>query len=180
MPDLSLFKSPAPYHIISYGTLLGTEFFQTFVGGIVSYQALPRAGFSQLQQKLMPVYFSLQTALPAVLALTYPGSKILGLQSGLQGVLADRWGALVPVTTIFITGLANWAYFGPATTRVMRERKHQETKDGKKYHDPGPHSTKMQQLNSSFNTMHSLSALLNLAGYVSTCFYGFSLASRIQ
>ena len=128
----------------------------------------------------MPFYFGLQTALPAILALTYPGSKILGVRSGLQGVLADKWGAMIPVTTIFITSLANWAYFGPETTRVMRERKHQETKDGKKYHDPGPHSTQMQQLNSSFNIMHSVSALLNLVGYVATCWYGFNLADRIQ
>jgi hypothetical protein len=98
---------------------------QTFVGGIVSYQALPRPQFSQLQQKLFPVYFGLQTAFPAILALTYPGSKLLSIQSGLQGVLADRWGALFPIATIFVTSLANWAFIGPATTRIMRDRKHQ-------------------------------------------------------
>jgi hypothetical protein len=55
-----------------------------------------------------------------------------------------------------------------------------ETRDGKKYYDPGPHSTEMLKLNSSFSTMHGLSSLLNLAGFVATCWYGFSLAERIQ
>lgn len=126
MPDLSIFKSPAPYHIIAYGTLLGTEFFQTFVGGIISYQALPRPQFSQLQQKLFPVYFGLQTALPAVLALTYPGSRTsLRPASGLSGTFAEvnRWTVFAPLATMFVTSAVNWLYCGPETTRVMRKRK---------------------------------------------------------
>ena len=100
---------------------------QTFIGGIVSYQALPRPQFSQLQQKLFPVYFGIQTTLPVVLALTYPGSLLLGTKSGIAGVLADssRWSVLVPLATLFGTSLANWTFIGPATTKVMRERKHQ-------------------------------------------------------
>ncbi len=73
------------------------------------------------------MYFSLQTVFPAVLALTYPGSVALGIQSGLQGVLAEsnRWSVLLPLTTIFVTSLANLAFVGPATTKIMRDRKHQ-------------------------------------------------------
>jgi len=180
MPDLSIFKSPAPYHIISYGTLLGTQFFQSFVGGIISYQALPRPQFSQLQQKIFPVYFGLQTALPAFLALTYPGSSTI--PSGLQGTFAEvnRWSVLVPLATIFVTSLTNMAFIGPATTKIMRERKHQETRDGKKYYDPAPHSNEMQKLNKAFGSMHGISSLLNMAGFIATLWYGISLAARIQ
>lgn len=32
---------------------------------------------------------------------------------------------LVPILTIFATSLANLLFIGPATTRIMRERKHQ-------------------------------------------------------
>ncbi|KUJ20968.1 uncharacterized protein LY89DRAFT_681599 [Mollisia scopiformis] len=183
MPDLSIFKSPAPYHIIAYGTLLGTEFFQTFVGGIVSYQALPRPQFSQLQQKLFPVYFGLQTTLPAILALTYPGSRTsLGPSSGISGTFADvnRWTVLAPIATIFVTSAVNMLYCGPETTRIMRKRKVQETRDGKKYHDPAPQSTEMQQLNKAFAWMHGASSLVNLVGYIATIWYGFSLAERIS
>jgi hypothetical protein len=81
----------------------------------------------------------------------------------------------VPLATIFVSSLANWAFIGPATTKIMRERKHQgtnicrvvqtpggliwtnwelpETRDGRKYYDPGPHSTEMNKLNSAFSSM---------------------------
>ncbi|EHK96412.1 putative Uncharacterized mitochondrial outer membrane protein [Glarea lozoyensis 74030] len=123
MPDLSILATPAPYHILTYGTLMGSTFFQSFVNGIIAYQALPKPMFSQLQQKIFPVYFTMQTALPAVLALTYPGS--LGGSSSISGVLekSNKWGVLVPLATMFVTGLANVAYIGPETTRIMRERK---------------------------------------------------------
>ena len=84
--------------------------------------------FSQLQQKIFPVYFGLQTGLPLILALTYPAVKGLsGTASGLLGTfdVVNRWNVLVPVATMFLTGLTNVVYIGPATTKVMIERKHQ-------------------------------------------------------
>ena len=109
---------------------------QSFVGGIVAYKALPRPQFASLQQKIFPIYFSLQTALPVVLALTYPGLKTpLGTASGLNGTLAEvnRWSVLVPLLTIFTTSLANLLVIGPATTKIMQERKQQ----GKNNFSPG-------------------------------------------
>jgi len=112
---------------ISYGSLLGSQVFQSFVGGIVAYKALTRPQFSQLQQRIFPIYFSLQTALPAILALTYPGSTILATRNSLSGVVSEgnRWSVLVPIATVFVTGLVNLVAVGPATTNIMKERKHQ-------------------------------------------------------
>ncbi len=100
---------------------------QSFVGGVVAYKALTRPQFSQLQQKIFPVYFSLQTALPVLLALTYPGSKTLGTSSGLRGTLANvnKWSVLVPLSTMFLTSVANLLFIGPTTTKIMRDRKFQ-------------------------------------------------------
>ena len=69
----------------------------------------------------------MQTALPAVLALTYPGS--LRGASGISGVMekSNTYSVLVPLATMFVTGLANVAYLGPATTKIMRDRKVQGT-----------------------------------------------------
>ena len=111
-----------PAHILLYGTLLGTVFFQSFCGGIIAYNVLPRPQFSSLQQKIFPVYFAIQTALPAVLALTYPGANNpLGTASSLQGMVAEpnRWSVLVPIAAMFVSGLANLLYLGPETTRIM-------------------------------------------------------------
>jgi len=55
-----------------------------------------------------------------------------------------------------------------------------ETRDGKKYYDAAPHSSEMQKLNSGFATMHGISSLLNLTGYIATLWYGVSLGARIQ
>ncbi|KAI9703592.1 MAG: hypothetical protein M1836_007362 [Candelina mexicana] len=186
----------------SYGTLLGTQFFQvippeqqlklkgtnnstqSFVGGIVAYKALPRPQFASLQQAIFPIYFSIQTALPVVLALTYPGERSppRSTRSGLAGVLdaENRWQVFVPILTILSTSLANLAVIGPATTKIMRERKHQETRDGKKSYDSPPHSREMTRLNKSFGQMHGASTLLNMAGLIGTIFYGFTLAGRLH
>ncbi len=71
----------------------------------------------------------MQTALPVVLALTFPGTFVAGgrTDSGFGGTMQEknRYSVLIPLGTMFLTGLVNLIYFGPATTSVMRERKHQ-------------------------------------------------------
>ncbi|KAK4157962.1 hypothetical protein C8A00DRAFT_39674 [Chaetomidium leptoderma] len=175
--------SPAPYHILGYGTLLGTTVFHTFVGGIVSFQVLPRPQFAALMSKLFPIYFSLQAALPAVLALTYPARQNpFGARGGVAGVLdrANRWTVLAPLAGAFVCALANLAVVGPATTRVMGERKQQERKDGKKAYDAPPHSQEMVALNKRFSMLHGISSLLNLGSLVAAVVYGVTLSSRLS
>ena len=70
-------------------------------------------------------------------------------------------------------------WIGPLTTRVMRERKHQETRDGKKSYDAPPHSKEMQRLNARFGRLHGVSSLLNMASFVVTVGYGWVLSGRI-
>ena len=67
----------------------------------------------------------MQTALPAILALTYPGQKLLpGESSSLSSFFSDRnrWNVLVPVTTMFLSGLANMAFIRPVTAKCKEER----------------------------------------------------------
>ena len=47
--------------------------------------------------------------------------------AGIAGVLDpdNRWSVLAPIATIFLTGVANLAVVGPATTKCMKERKYQ-------------------------------------------------------
>lgn len=60
----------------------------------------------------------------------------------------------------------------------MRERKQQETRDGKKYFDQGTQSEEMKRLNKTFGTLHGVSSLVNLAEILVTIYYGFVLAGR--
>ncbi|KAJ9602103.1 hypothetical protein H2200_013463 [Cladophialophora chaetospira] len=184
MPDTSILWSPAPYHIISYGILLGTTTFQSFVGGIVAFKSLPRAQFASLQQATFPIYFAMQTSLPVILALTLPPERtaISTRPGSLSGVLDpdNRLHVLTPIATMLLTALLNVAYLGPATTKCMRQRKHQETRDGKKSYDPGPHSQEMQLLNKKFSYLHGASSLVNMIGWFAMVWYGFYLGDRLS
>jgi hypothetical protein len=85
-----------------------------------------RPQFGAIQTKLFPIYFSLQTAASAVLAVTHPDNSG-GLNVG--GVLepANKWGALVPIATMFVTGLLNLTVLLPASRKVMERRRAQGT-----------------------------------------------------
>jgi len=142
MPSLSSLSDYRAYHILSYGTLLGTTFFHSFVGGVIAYQALPRPQFSRLMEKIFPYFFALQTALPLAMIMTYPGELLAQLggeqaraNAGLTGLLAEnnRWTALTPMATILGTSLLNLLVLGPATTRVMKTRHHQGQRCGSRY-----------------------------------------------
>ena len=86
----------------------------------------------------------------------------------------------MPLATVLVTSAINLVAVGPATTRLMRERKHQETRDGKKSYDAPPHSEEMEKLNKQFAWMHGVSSLLNMVGFVATIAYGVYLADRIH
>ncbi|KAH8894771.1 hypothetical protein GQ53DRAFT_779668 [Thozetella sp. PMI_491] len=172
--------SLATGHILSYGTLLGTTFFHTFVSSVIAYQNLTRPQFGALMGNIFPVYFSIQSAIPVILVYTYPSGP--SAQGGIVGILhsSNRWGGLVPIATIFFSAMANLLIVGPATTRTMNSRRLQERKDGKKSHDPPPHSQEMEALNKKFGALHGISSLLNLATFVSCLVYGVKLASRLE
>lgn len=180
---MSILVSAAPYHILSYGTLLGSEIFQSFIAGVTAFRVLPRPQFATLQSALFPIYFAMQSALPVALALTYPAERtaIGTTPSGIFGIFEppNRLHVLTPIAITFFTGLANMLYIGPATTKCMRERKHQETRDGKKSYDPPPHSQEMQALNKQFAYLHGASSLVNIVGCLTTVWYGFTLAARL-
>ncbi|KAH8673633.1 hypothetical protein BX600DRAFT_211012 [Xylariales sp. PMI_506] len=154
-------------------------YYDTF-GSTISFKALERPQFAVLQSALFPFYFGIQTILPAVLVLTYPGNRIFS--PGLHGVLDEenRWSVLLPIATVFASGLANWVYLLPAANEISAKRRAQEKKDGKRSFDAPPHSQEMVALNKRFGVVHGISSLLNLATLVATIAYGFSLSTRIQ
>lgn len=61
----------------------------------------------------------------------------------------------------------------------MRDRKVQETKEGKKYYDEGPKSKEMERLNKKFGAMHGVSSLVNMVGLFATMRYGLVIADRM-
>ncbi|KAI8721124.1 DUF4149 domain-containing protein [Fusarium sp. LHS14.1] len=173
--------SPAPYHIITYGTLLGTSFFHTFINGIVMIRTVDRPSFSAIQQKLFPIYFGLQTILPGILALTFPGNSLIGLSNGPRGLVTEfaRWHSLLPIGIMALTGAVNLTIFLPLTTETMKQRRGQVKRDGKEWFAPGPHSDEMKALNKRFGILHGISSLINLTTFIAAVAYGFTLGGRV-
>jgi len=66
------------------------------------------------------------------------------------------------------------------TTTTMRERKHQETRDGKKYYEEGPQSKDMQRLNKKFSALHGVSSLVNVVEVLALLWYGSILGERLM
>ncbi|KAI1458334.1 hypothetical protein F4805DRAFT_425341 [Annulohypoxylon moriforme] len=183
MGEGSVLFTLAPYQVLSYGTLLGTQVFHTFFNSIASFKVLERPQFAILQRAVFPIYFGIQTASPVLLALTYPGSKSgFGLPSSLAGVFhgSNRWGVLVPLGTILATGLLNLAYLLPETNKITALRREQGTKDGKASYDAKPHSKEMTELNKKFGKIHGISSLANLITLLATVVYGINLSSRLE
>jgi hypothetical protein len=81
---------------------------------------------------------------------------------------------------MFVSGLLNLVYVGPETTRVMGLRKHQETRDGKKSWDEGPHSDEMVKLNRQFGILHGVSTVVNLVGLGAMVWYGAVLGAGMR
>lgn len=88
------------------------------------FRTVNRPAFSAIQSKLFPIYFGMQTAIPALLALTFPGNALLGIKGGIGGLVdaPNKWSSLVPIATMFVSGLVNLAVLLPATVKTMKDR----------------------------------------------------------
>ncbi|KAF4630987.1 hypothetical protein G7Y89_g7147 [Cudoniella acicularis] len=160
------------YHLFAWGSLVGTELYQSFVMTKLCYLHLPRPQFTTLQRRVFPVYFSLQTGLVAATALTYPSGSILGL--------ADN---VVDATILGVTlGLSvlNAFVFGPRTSQAMVERAHQETRDGRRHDEvEGTISEAMKLLKRKFSRNHAMTIHLNFITIIATVVYGLRLGLKL-
>jgi hypothetical protein len=106
-----------PVHLITYSTLLGTQLYQSFVIVKIAHQALPYDAFTVLQKRLFPVYFSSQSFLLLLTAVTIPPHGPLSL--------IKQKGDLIPFVVAGVTAALNLMVFGPKTSRIMMVRKYQ-------------------------------------------------------
>jgi hypothetical protein len=90
-------------------------------------RTVDRPSFSAIQQKLFPIYFGLQTILPGILALTFPGNSLIGLSNGPRGLVTEfaRWHSLLPIGIMALTGAVNFTILLPLTTETMKQRRGQ-------------------------------------------------------
>ncbi|RMZ81117.1 hypothetical protein DV738_g2410, partial [Chaetothyriales sp. CBS 135597] len=154
-----------PYHLLSYGTLLGMQFYQSFVNTKICYRHLPMPQFQELQKNLFPVYFNGQLALAVLTAATHPPLSLVSLARDVPGFLS--------LAIVLLTDVMNWSVFGPKTLQIM-------AKDGRSYRASEGMSDEMHILNRQFSHNHAMTIHLNAISMVATVFYGFRLAARFK
>ncbi|KAJ5675415.1 hypothetical protein N7462_008312 [Penicillium macrosclerotiorum] len=185
---LSTVGNLLPYHLMSYGALLGTELYQkvkehttdwpgkSFVNTKICFQALPMREFIVLQKRIFPVYFGCQVGLTALTAATYPPYSLISL-------VKDPWG-ITSLAVVLVTGSLNWFVFGPRTTTTALEKSTnaevgEETAESQE--NPGSvDDGKAHRANRNFARNHAMSIHLNAIGLIATVCYGFSLASGLS
>lgn len=116
------------------------------------------------------------------MAFTYKSTDVTSpsVTHGLNALLnAPSQTPLYTLTGMALCGLTNWLIIGPLTTSTMKTRKHQETKDGKKYYDAGPKSKEMEALNSKFSILHGISSTINMVELGVMLWYGSVLGNRL-
>ncbi|KAJ5775111.1 uncharacterized protein N7511_000122 [Penicillium nucicola] len=157
-----------PYHLLSYGALLGTELYQSFVNTKICFQALPMKEFIVLQKRLFPVYFATQVGLTALTAATCPPYSVLSL-------IKNPWSA----GSLAVTGLMgclNWFVYGPkTTTTALVRRALQESQNT----DGDSNGSKVDRANRNFSRNHAMVIHLNAIAMIATVVYGFSLSSTL-
>ncbi|KAJ9660038.1 hypothetical protein H2201_007079 [Coniosporium apollinis] len=168
---LDALRSLLPYHLLAYGTLLGTQLYQSFINTGICYRALPLPQFTTLQKRIFPAYFRASVALVILTAATHPPKSVASLVRHVSDV--------VPLAIALAMNVLNWLVFGPKTTQAMIERIHQETRDGRSYRDVEGMSEEMRLANRKFSRNHAMCIHLNAIAMVATVWYGFSLGSRI-
>ena len=114
---LAAVSSLAPYHLLFYSTLLGTEVYQTFVMTKLTYQALPISAFRTLQKRVFPLYFRTQASLLLLVALTIPPHG--------DWSFAQEKGSYVALGIGGVTAAMNLMVYGPATQEAMTAVTHQ-------------------------------------------------------
>lgn len=138
---LSTLVNPLPYHILAYGTCLGTQlyqviitplkkkqnhryteladanqkFVQSFINTKICYQSLSPQSFNNLNRRLFPVYFRCQLGLAVVTFVTKPPGVWLQIPSA-----SDPGNWLLDLA-IVMAGL-NWYVYGPRTGEAMIEK----------------------------------------------------------
>ncbi|KAJ5649301.1 uncharacterized protein N7484_003024 [Penicillium longicatenatum] len=153
-----------PYHLLSYGALLGTELYQSFVNTKICYRHLPAREFLGLNKRIFPVYFTCQIGLAALTAATRPPYSIVSLGT-------DLWSA-APLVIVIAMGSLNYFVYGPKTTTVSFVRRALHEKENQE-------DEKIQRVNKDFKRNHAMTIHLNAIALVATVWYGFSLSHAL-
>ncbi|KAM0752018.1 hypothetical protein T439DRAFT_324110 [Meredithblackwellia eburnea MCA 4105] len=165
----SLSGSRGIYNIL-LSTVLGSSLWNSFVAGPISYKTLPRPLFSDLQGKLFPVYFTLQS----IGSVTLLGLFVTSNRTALVRPVGFKLNAWL-LGFMTAGSLANLLVVGPLVGKLIEQRKALVGNDETCPGQPGE-SVESREVTKKFGIAHGVSSLLNLgvvvAGIVHTAWVG--------
>ncbi|KAK9861108.1 hypothetical protein WJX84_006090 [Apatococcus fuscideae] len=148
-------------HLMCFATWFGTQFWVTFVAGIVTFKTLARQQFGKLQSKLFPLYFLIGAACNTIMM----GSLAFG-PAGLAKKQAFVLGGSL------VTALLNWVFVEPKTTDLMFERYELENAESRTDAD----HARIKTLRKQFGMWHGISSTINLASFIFAIAHGWWLS----
>lgn len=165
-------RTPPHFYIMSVKSAVNLLLFSvTFGGGSlysyiispIAFKHLKREEFSNLQNKVFPLYFLGQATAPILIGLTAPmrcADPVLAV-SAVAGALNYFWA--LPVCK----------RIKEDRNKLVAEKKHETIVDG----NVQP-SEEYTALSKQFGKYHGISSLLNMVSLVTLGFYGFALSKR--
>ncbi|KAH6995881.1 hypothetical protein BKA56DRAFT_639902 [Ilyonectria sp. MPI-CAGE-AT-0026] len=167
----SVFANLAPFHLLSFSALFGSQLYQTFVVTKVAFNTLPRPAYTKFQKTIFPVYFHGQSLLLILTAVTFPPHGPLSLIQQ-----KSDW---IPFAVSGVASALNFFIYGPRTRQLMLDRAQQGTVDAKVTGLDGP-SEEMALLKRKFSRAHAMCIHLNLISIGALLWYTWRLASHLQ
>ncbi|KAH7134065.1 hypothetical protein EDB81DRAFT_90345 [Dactylonectria macrodidyma] len=167
----SIFANLAPFHLLSFSALFGSQLYQTFVVTKVAFTTLPRPAYIKFQKTIFPVYFHGQSLLLLLTAATVPPLGPLSL--------VQQKGDWIPFAVSGAAAGLNFVVYGPRTRQLMLDRAQQGTVDAKVTGLDGP-SEEMALLKRKFSRAHAMCIHLNLISIGALVWYTWRLASHLQ
>eukprot|EP00794_Sanderia_malayensis_P011903 gene11903-13137_t len=168
-------------HVGAFSTWFGTQFWVTFVAGIVMFHSMPRQMFGLVQSKLFPKYF-----------MTGVGCSSVGLASYLVLNPVEMWtgsskteGILLGST--LVCNCLSFFIIEPLTTSQMFKCHRYEKEHGETGHEIAkPLSEALKDdkdylaLRKTFFQLHGISSLVGLSSFATSCAYLWFFQKRIQ
>lgn len=150
-------------NLLLFSVSFGGGIVHSFVVSPIAFKSIAREEFSNLQNKVFPIYFVGQTAAPILLGLTSPVVSNVALS--LLGVS-------------LVAGALNYFWCLPVCKRIKEQRnrltaenKHEQTIDG----ETRP-TEEMALLNKQFGKYHGFSSIFNLVSLLTLGAYGVLIA----
>ena len=138
--------------LLSSSVFVGSNVWTTFFAGIVMFKNMDRTSFGNIQAKLFPAYFLLQTVSSSLMTVLAATGAVAGGGAGGGGGDKGRSLAITSGSALALS-LLNLAVLEPLTTAAMYKRRAAES---------GGDDAEKKKANKKFGMLHGFSSLSNL------------------